>query len=82
MSSAITAGTRVRLARTWRNPARTGGHNVRVEGTVAAYTDFGDGTGSLLLTDVEHDFRGYWAAPSSDADQATTVEVLRAEGGE
>lgn len=72
--ASIENGTRVRLVRTWHDKTR--GQDVCIEGTVAAYTDLGDGTGALELTDVPDSMRGFWRAPSSDVDQTTTVEVL------
>lgn len=72
----IARGTRVRLVRVWHDKDRTGGRDVRIDGTVASYTDFGDGTGALLLSDVPANMQGYWSAPSSDRDQTTTLDVL------
>ncbi|GAA4672476.1 hypothetical protein [Amycolatopsis dongchuanensis] len=72
----IKAGDRVRLVRSWHDPNRSGGRDVCIEGTVAEYTDLGDGKGALLLTDVPDTLRGYWDAPSSDHQQTTTVELL------
>ncbi|WP_027936313.1 hypothetical protein [Amycolatopsis sp. ATCC 39116] len=72
----IVPGDRVRLVRVFHDKNRTGARNVCVDGTVAEYTDLGNGTGALLLKDVPEDLRGYWAAPSSDQNQTTTLERL------
>ena len=73
MSTQITRGHRVRLRRTWHV---TGQADVCVTGTVAEYAQLDNGQGALLLRDVPTGMEGYWAAPSSDSTQTTTLEVL------
>ena len=73
----IRPGDRVRMTRSWLvNKDKTGQGDVCVEGTVAEFTDLGDGTGALLLRDVPTGSEGWWRAPSRDAQQITTVDVL------
>lgn len=69
----IKPGARVRLVRTWHNSTQA---DVRLIGTVAEYTDLDNGQGALLLRAVPTGMEGYWAAPSSDTTQTTTLEVL------
>lgn len=73
MSTQIKPGHRVRVRRTWHV---TGQADVCVTGTVATYTELDNGQGALLLRDVPTGMEGYWAAPSSDSDQTTTLEFL------
>jgi hypothetical protein len=71
------SGARVRLTRTWSDELiQRGAVNVRIEGTVATWTDLGGGRGSLTLRDVPDELRGEWAAPSEDGGQVTTLDPL------
>lgn len=69
-------GTRVRLRRTWHTGTSADARDVRIEGTVAEHAIFDNGTGALLLTNVADQDRGWWAAPYSNQQHTTTVEIL------
>lgn len=73
----IRPGVRVRMTRTWLvDKDKIGQADVCVEGTVAEFTELGNGTGALLLRDVPSGMEGWWAAPSRETQQVTTVDVL------
>lgn len=72
-------GDRVLLTRRWAPglKRREGYVDVTVEGTVESWGATNDiGEGFLILTDVAAEFRGGWAAPSSDCNQTTTLAKI------